>query len=67
MAAEAAHLPAQQRSRGRCGGQGLLRGPLADLLELVLNKVLQGRELRLAAATSVHVIFICNEPVVSGA
>lgn len=62
-----AHLLAQQCSGGRGGGQGLLRGPLADLLELVLDEVLQGSELRLAAATSVHVVLICNEPVVSEA
>lgn len=61
-----AHLLAQKRSSRRVGRQGLLGSPLADLLELVLNKVLQGSELRLAAATSVHVILICNKPVVSG-
>lgn len=60
-----AHLPTQQRSR-RGGGQGLLRRPLAGLLELVLNEVLQGSELCLAAAASVHVVLICKEPTVRG-
>ena len=63
----AAHLLAQQCTSGRGCRQGLLRGPLAHFLELVLNKVFQGSELCLAAATSVHIVLICNEPVVSGA
>lgn len=66
MAVGGCYLLTQQRS-SIGGRQGLLGHPLADLLELVLNKVLQGGELRLAAATSVHVILICNEPAVSGA
>ena len=67
MAVGGCYLLTQQRSSRSGGRQGLLGHPLADLLKLVLNKVLQGGELRLAAATSVHVIFICNEPAVSGA
>lgn len=39
---------------------------MAGLLNLVLDKVLQGSEFQLAAATSVHVILICNEPHVRG-
>lgn len=61
------HLLAQQRTGSRGCRRGLLGGPLAHLLELVLNKVFQGSELCLAAATSVHVVFICKEPVVTGA
>lgn len=64
---ERAYLLAQQRSSSRGGRQGLLRGPLADFLEFVLNKVFQGSELGLAAATSVHIVLICNKPVLSGA
>lgn len=60
-----AHLPTQQRG-GRGGGQGLLRRPLAGFLELMLNEVLQGGELCLAAATSVHVVLICKKPTVRG-
>lgn len=60
-----AHLPTQQRSR-RGGGQGLLRRPLAGLLELVLNEVLQGGELCLATAASVYVVLICKVPTVRG-
>lgn len=60
-----AHLSTQQRGR-RSGGQGLLRHPLAGFLELMLNEVLQGGELCLAAATSVHVVLICKEPTVRG-
>lgn len=62
-----AHLLAQQRTSSRGCRRGLLGGPLAHLLELVLNKVFQSSELRLAAATSVHVVLICKEPVVTGA
>lgn len=62
-----AHLLAQQCTGSRGCREGLLRGPLAHLLELVLNKVFQGSELRLAAATSVHIVLICNEPVVGAA
>lgn len=40
---------------------------MAGLLNLVLNKILQGGELRLAAAASVHIVLICNEPAVSRA
>lgn len=61
-----AHLLAQQRSGSRGGGQGLLWGPMAGLLNLVLDKVLQGSEFHLAASTSVHVILICNKPEVRG-
>lgn len=39
-----------------------MRGPMAGLLNLVLDKVLQGSEFHLAAATSVHIILICNKP-----
>lgn len=54
-----AHLLTQQCGSGsRGGGQGLLRDPLAGFLELVLNEVLQGGELRLASAASVHVVLI---------
>lgn len=63
---ERAHLRAQQRSSWG-SRQGLLSGPLADFLEFVLNKVFQGSELGLTAATSVHIILICNEPALSGA
>ena len=60
-----AHLPTQQCGR-RGGGQGLLRCPLASFLEFVLNEVLQGGELCLAAAASVHIVLICKEPTVRG-
>lgn len=63
---EGAYLLAQQCSGRRGGRQGLLRGPVAGLLNLVLDKVLQGSELHLAAAASVHVILICNESHVRG-
>lgn len=62
-----AYLLTQQRSSRRGGRQGLLGSPLADLLELVLNKVLQSSKLRLAAAASMHIVLICNKPEVSGA
>lgn len=39
---------------------------MAGLLNLVLDKVLQGSEFHLAAATSVHIILICNKPHVKG-
>jgi hypothetical protein len=41
-----------------------LGNSLASLLNFVLNKILQGSELRLAATTSVHIILICNKPTV---
>jgi hypothetical protein len=39
---------------------------MAGLLNLVLDKVLQGSEFHLAAATSVHIVLICNKPYVKG-
>lgn len=39
---------------------------MAGLLNLVLDKVLQGSEFHLAAATSVHIILICNKPMSKG-
>lgn len=38
-----------------------MRGPVAGLLNLVLDKVFQGSEFHLAAATSMHIILICNK------
>lgn len=39
---------------------------MAGLLDLVLDKVLQGSKFHLAAATSVHIILICNKTDVKG-